>query len=133
MSGYCSIGRSNIEMIPSSTIAAASAMAKIGPRDEKFSHTCLFFNGNDPHSLTKFLQTGHSDRFSRFQARLDGPHSAERLARRNLAVFGRAVRPDYPDRRYVESLHDTLLRHQYTGQLRPDIGFDTRELSGLSR
>lgn len=131
MSGYCSIGRSNIEMIPSSTIAAASAMAKMGRAMKNFPIPAYFFNGNDPHSLTKFLQTGHSDRFSRFQARLDGPHSAERLARRNLAVFGRAVRPDYPDRRYVESLHDTLLRHQYTGQLRPDIGFDTRELSGL--
>ena len=112
-------------------MAAASAMAKMGRAMKNFPIPVYFFNRNDPHSLTKFLQTGHSDRFSRFQARLDGPHSAERLARRNLAVFGRAVRPDYPDRRYVESLHDTLLRHQYTGQLRPDIGFDTRELSGL--
>ena len=43
MSGYCSIGRSNIEMIPSSTIAAASAMAKMGRAMKKFSHTCLFF------------------------------------------------------------------------------------------
>ena len=36
MSGYCSIGRSNIEMIPSSTIAAASAMAKMGRAMKNF-------------------------------------------------------------------------------------------------
>lgn len=45
MSGYYSIGRSNIEMIPSSTIAAASAMAKMGRAMKNFPIPAYFLTG----------------------------------------------------------------------------------------